>query len=147
MADLIRGKKAVDAQNILNFTVKGSSRPVLKLLNSALSNAKSAYQLEASSLYISKIEVNEGPRLKRWRARARGQAAEIQKKTSHISIVLDEVKGFKKAKVAKSSVQKAAAKKAESKIRPEKPRFRPASELGRSNPQQGFKKVFRRKTV
>jgi len=147
VADLIRGKKAVDAQNILNFTAKGSARPVLKLLSSALANAKSAYQLEATSLYISKIEVNEGPKLKRWRAGARGQAAEIQKKTSHISIVLEEIKGSKKAKAAKPAASKETAKKAEVKTRTEKPKFRPSSESARSKPQQGLKKVFRRKTV
>ena len=89
VADMIRRKKAIDAMNILNFTPKGASLPMKKLLESALANAKSNYQLEPSDLHILKLEVNEGPKLKRWRARARGQAAEIQKKTCHISIVLE----------------------------------------------------------
>ncbi len=164
VADLIRGKKAVDAQNILNFTVKGSARPMLKLLNSALANARSAYQLEAPSLYISKIEVNEGPKLKRWRARARGQAAEIQKKTSHINMILEEIKGSKKTKAAKPAAGKETVKTSK-KIgetgktpRAEKPpkegkpptgqaKFRPSSESIRSRPRQALKKVFRRKTA
>lgn len=90
VADSIRGKRALQAQTVLRFTVKGASHPMLKLLNSALANAKNNFHLEAENLYISKITVDEGAKLKRWRARARGQAAEIQKKTSHINITLEE---------------------------------------------------------
>jgi len=102
VSDLIRGKSVEEAQNILNFLTKKSALPLLKLLNSAIANAKNNFQLEESNLYISKITINEGPKLKRWRARARGVAAEIQKKTSHITIVLDEiVKRPKKVKKVK----------------------------------------------
>jgi large subunit ribosomal protein L22 len=147
VADMIRGKKAVDAQNILNFTAKGASLPMIKLLNSALANAKNTYQLEAADLYVSKLEVNEGPKLKRWRARARGQAAEIQKKTSHISIILEGVAGVKAKKVSKRAMSSVKTEKKEDKIRTEKPKFRPKSEsLKGSNIQKGTK-VFRRKTV
>jgi len=91
VADLIRGKTAVNAKNILNFAVKGGARPMQKLLNSAISNAKNNFQIEESNLYISMVTVDEGPKMKRWMARARGSANEIQKKTSHIIIVLDEI--------------------------------------------------------
>jgi large subunit ribosomal protein L22 len=149
VANMIRGKKAEKAQSILNFTVKGASRPMLKLLNSALANAKSIHQLESTDLYISKIEVNEGPKLKRWRARARGQAAEIQKKTSHIEITLEAVKGrkvVKKTKAVEKSEIKTEEKK-ENKPKIEKMKFRPRSESFRENSTQGMKRVFRRKTV
>lgn len=89
VADLIRGKSAVQAQTILNFTTKKAAKPVLKLLNSAIANAKNNLKLDEAQLFISKLEVNEGPKLKRSRPRARGQAYEIQKKTSHINLVLD----------------------------------------------------------
>jgi len=84
VADLIRGKSVEEAQTILNFTVKKASQPLLKLLNSAISNAKNNFQLETSNLFISKITVDEGPKYKRWRPRSRGQIYQIQKKTSHV---------------------------------------------------------------
>ena len=89
VADLIRGKSTRDAQTILNFTTKKAARSLLKLLNSAIANAKNNLKLEEVNLFISKIEVNEGPKLKRSRPRARGQAYAIQKKTSHINLVLE----------------------------------------------------------
>ena len=81
IADLIRGKSAEEAQTILDFSVKRAALPLFKLLKSALVSAKNNLELEKSNLYISKIAVDEGPKLKRWRARSRGQAFEIQKKT------------------------------------------------------------------
>ena len=98
VADLIRGKSVGEAQNILSFTKKRAALPLLKLLKQAIANAKNNFQLKEENLYISKILVDEGPRLKRILPRARGRANEIQKKTSHITLVLDEIK--KKPKVA-----------------------------------------------
>jgi len=91
VADLIRGKSTEEAQTILNFTIKKAALPFLKLLNSAIANAKNNFQLEKSNLYISRITVDEGPKYKRWRARARGRAAEILKRTSHLTLYLDEI--------------------------------------------------------
>ena len=90
-ADLIRGKTVEEAQTILSFTVKKTALPLFKLLNSAVANAKNNFQLNPANLYISKIIINEGPKYKRWRSRARGMAYEIQKKTSHIILVLEEI--------------------------------------------------------
>jgi len=89
-ADSIRNKPAEEARNILNFTVKRATHPLLKLLNSAIASAKNNYDLEPVDLYISKITVDEGTKFKRWMPRARGQASEIQKKTSHVTLVLSE---------------------------------------------------------
>ena len=89
VVDLVRGKSVGQARDILNFTTKKAARPVLKLLNSAIANAKNNLKLDETQLFIVKLEVNEGPKLKRSRPRARGQAYEIQKKTSHINLVLD----------------------------------------------------------
>ena len=85
VADLVRGKKFQDAEAILRFTIKRGAEPILKLLKSAGANAKNS-----EGLYISKITVDEGPKLKRWRARSRGQSYRIQKKTSHINLELDK---------------------------------------------------------
>ncbi len=93
VADLIKGKPVDDARNILRFTIKKASGPMLKLLMQAKANAKNNFQIDPSILYISKITVDEGPKYKRWRARARGRAAEIQKKTSHITMILKEKDG------------------------------------------------------
>lgn len=89
VADLIRKKSVEEAQNILNFTQKRTALPLLKLLKSAIANARHNFGLEEPNLYISKITVDEGPKLKRWMPRARGQTSEIQKKTSHVTLILD----------------------------------------------------------
>lgn len=112
VVDMIRGKSVDKAQHILSFTTKKAANPVLKLLNSAVANAKNNLKLDTTNLFISKIEVNEGPKLKRWRPRARGRAYEIQKKTSHIIMVLDEVQ--EKKKVAKKTKKTGKTKKHES---------------------------------
>jgi len=91
VADLIRGKSVEEAQNILNFTTKRVALPLLKLLKQAIFNAKNNFRLDEKNLYISKIIVDEGPKLKRVFPRARGHADEIQKKTSHITLILDEI--------------------------------------------------------
>lgn len=91
VADLIRNKNVISAKNQLEFSKKRSAKPLLKLLNSAVSNAKNMNdQINMDVLFIKKIFVDEGPKLKRYRARARGMAFEIQKKTSHITLILSE---------------------------------------------------------
>lgn len=92
VADLIRGKSVEEAENILNFTTKRAALPLLKLLKSAIANAKNNFNLNEKNLFVSEILVNEGPRLKRIFPRARGRADIKQKKMSHITIVLEEKK-------------------------------------------------------
>ena len=114
VADLVRGKKAEEAQTILNFAIKRASDPILKLLNSALSNAKDTKNVPASDLFISKITVDEGPAGKRVLPKSRGRGEIIKKKTSHVTLVLDvkreEVKE-KKVKKEKKTVEKKEDKK------------------------------------
>ena len=95
VADAVRNKSVDEAQGILNFMIKKAAQPLLKLLKSALANAKNNFQLDSANLYISKITVDEGTKFKRWMPRARGQASEIQKKTSHVTLVLSERKKTK----------------------------------------------------
>jgi len=143
VSDLIRGKTVEEAQTILRYTVKKAAQPLLKLLKSAVASAKNNFQLEELNLYISKILVDEGPKLKRWRARARGRADEIQKKTSHVTIVLDEItKKPKKVKKVEKIEKVAEAEKAP-KI--EKPKFKPEIEIAKPKIEKGVKRVFRRK--
>jgi len=108
VADLIRGKSVEQAQTLLKFTVKKANEPVLKLLKSAIASARNNFQLEESNLYICKISVDEGPKYKRHMPRARGQAYEIQKKTSHVTLWLDEIviKPPKESKLTKGQAKK-----------------------------------------
>jgi len=162
VADLIRGKSTEEAQTILNFSIKRASLPLLKLLKSALANAKNNLGLEGTNFYITKITVDEGPKLKRWRARSRGQAYEIQKKTSHITLILKETKKkpkittspphppakkgtpAKKVKAKKLEKPKKVEKKEEVEKK-EKVKFRPEKEFQKTGTGRIAKKIFRRK--
>lgn len=92
-ADLIRGKSVKDAVAQMIFSKKKSSEAIAKLLKSAISNAKhNANVKNDDKLYIKKITVDEGPVLKRYMPRARGISNLIRKRTSHITVVLEEKK-------------------------------------------------------
>lgn len=90
--DLIRGKQVDQAAAILMYTPKAAAPVVLKLLNSAIANAENNLELNRDDLYVAEVYANQGPTLKRFRARARGSASPIMKRTSHITIVLDQAK-------------------------------------------------------
>ena len=84
----IRGKRVEDAQAILRFAPRAVSGDILKLLNSAVANAESAYELGADELRVRRAFVDEGPTIKRFRPRALGRATRINKRTSHMTIEL-----------------------------------------------------------
>lgn len=90
VVDLIRGKKVGEAIAILRHTPKSSTPVLEKLLNSAMANAENNYKMDVNNLFISEAFVDEGPTLKRFRPRAQGRASRINKRTSHITIVLTE---------------------------------------------------------
>jgi large subunit ribosomal protein L22 len=90
--DLIRGKQVGEAVAILKHTPKTSSPVIEKLLNSAIANAEHNYDLDVNNLVVTQAYVNEGPTLKRFRPRAMGRASAINKRTSHITIVVAEKK-------------------------------------------------------
>lgn len=91
--DLIRGKDVEEALTLLRFTPKGASPIVAKLVQSAVANAENNHDLDVDSLYVAHCYVDEGPTLKRIRPRARGMAARIRKRTSHITVILREKEG------------------------------------------------------
>jgi len=91
VVDVVRGMDAERASAQLKFLNKRASDPVLKLLNSAVANAKNNFQ-KTENLYIREIFVDQGPTYKRFRAAAKGRTSPINKKTSHITIILDEKK-------------------------------------------------------
>ncbi|MDD3400307.1 MAG: 50S ribosomal protein L22 [Eubacteriales bacterium] len=92
VVDTIRGKSVREAAAILEYTPKAASEPVLKLLNSAIANAENNLNLNRDDLFVAEVYANQGPTLKRYRPRARGSASPIRKRTSHITIILDQVK-------------------------------------------------------
>ncbi|MDL1955959.1 MAG: 50S ribosomal protein L22 [Candidatus Desulfofervidus auxilii] len=89
--DLVRGKKVDEALAILQFTPKRASRVVMKLIKSAVANAEQNPDVDIDNLYIKRIYADEGPTLKRIRPRAFGRAYLIRKRTSHITVILDEL--------------------------------------------------------
>lgn len=88
--DVIRGKDAASAAAILKHTPKAACEYLAKLLGSAVANAENNHNMDVSSLYVAECFVCPGPILKRIRPRAQGRAFEIQKKTSHVTLVLKE---------------------------------------------------------
>ena len=90
VADLIRGKKSEEAMNILTFTKKAAAKTLVKVLKSAIANATQKKTIDVDRLYIKKITVDGGPTMKRFQPRALGRAATIRKRSSHITLVLDE---------------------------------------------------------
>jgi large subunit ribosomal protein L22 len=85
---LIVGKDANDAREILRFTERGASAPVMRLLESAIANAGHNDNIEEEELFVLRAFADEGPTLKRGRPRARGRYGRIKKRTSHITIVV-----------------------------------------------------------
>lgn len=109
LVDLIRGKKVSQALISLQFADKRAAPIVSKLLKSAVANATSTTSVSADDLFVKEAEVNKGVTMKRVMPRARGSAARINKRTSHIKIVLG-VKEAPKAEVKKAPKTKAVKK-------------------------------------
>ena len=159
VADLVRGKSAYEANELLGFCVKRGSLPLKKLLQSCVQNSKHNFQIENDNLFIKEIKVDEGVKLKRWHPMSRGRAGAIQKKTSHVTLILsDSVKG-EEAKVPASLKDGQKQAKDESKkellLKKEKKgseKVKSRQEFNVSKERKGsnkanLKKVFRRKAI
>jgi large subunit ribosomal protein L22 len=90
VADQIRGRSVPEARTILAFSQRAIARDIERVLNSAVANAESSHNLVGDELIVSAAYADEGPTLKRWRARARGRVARIRKRTCHITVMLAE---------------------------------------------------------
>ena len=91
VADQIRGRRVDQALTVLEYSLKGSAKPIEKTLRSALANLMNkdeAKKVNTNDIYIKSITVDEGPTLKRFMPRAMGRASSILKRTSHLTIVL-----------------------------------------------------------
>ena len=100
VVDLVRGKPVEEALNILTFTAKGASRPLAKLLRSAVANADAKGGYDIDELIVADAQVGEAPQMKRFRPRAMGRANRILKRSCHVTFVLDR-KAAKKVKAPK----------------------------------------------
>ena len=93
VADQVRGMSVPEAKTLLEFSIRGAARDIGRLIDSAAANAENNHELVADDLRIADIRVDEGPIIKRWRARARGRATRINKRTSHVSVALSPSEG------------------------------------------------------
>jgi large subunit ribosomal protein L22 len=112
--DLIRGRTVPEARTVLAFTPRAASREIDRVLASAVANAESAHGLDGDELVVLEAYADEGPTLKRWRARARGRVNRIRKRTCHITIVVAE-----SPKAGRPRPQKQAKPEAEQTPQPE----------------------------
>lgn len=161
VVNLVKGKGALKALQQLEFVIRRPAQPVAKLLRSAIANAENNFSMVASNLYIKEFYVDEGVKLKRYQPKAMGAVGEIQKKTSHIKLVLAEkVPGLKadpadkKEKVSKKGEahehdhahEDETSVKATSPAGPDKPTVK--SEIGKKTEVTNTKRrFFQRKSI
>ena len=116
VVDHIRGRSVPEARTVLAFTPRAAAREVEKVLRSAVANAEANHDLDGDELVVSAVYVDEGPVLKRFRARARGRAARIHKPTCHITVKLTPIE--RAPEPAPKPKAEAAPKKAAPKRKP-----------------------------
>lgn len=151
--NLIRGLSVTRAADQLSVLPKAAATPILKLLNSAIANAEHNFHLERENLRVKAIVANDGPRLKRWQPRAFGRASEILKRTSHVTIVLEDLTTGKPATAgkpppAKTKISPALVKKSSATAKSPTKSARPArpTKIAADKPQarSGQDQVIRR---
>ncbi len=147
LADAIKGLRANEAEAQLFMRNQRSAQPLLKLLRSAVANAVNNKKMDADRLVISKIWVDQGPMLKRMLPRAQGRGTPIHKKSSHITLVLQEID----KKSAQRFVLAVTDPKEKKAVKPKKESPKPevnAKDEAKPKEQAGImKKIFRRKAV
>ena len=157
VVNLIKGLSVNEAEAQLIINSKRSSEQIIKLLRSAVSNAKNAKEMNPDKLFVKEIRVDEGPMFKRFMPRAMGRATPIHKKTSHITLVLAESEKIKnprfkterilpkkEAEQEKREIGKTVKAKKES----EKPKTAPEKGKTKQSEKPGFmRRIFRRKSI
>jgi large subunit ribosomal protein L22 len=88
--DQVRGKRVDEALNMLSFAPQKGAQILKKLINSAVANAEQNSGVDIDALFVKRVYADEGPTLKRFRPRAQGRATRIRKRSSHLTVVLDE---------------------------------------------------------
>ena len=89
--DLVRGLPVEEAEHVLRLTNRAAAKPIEKTLHSAVANAEHNHALDVDDLFIAEAFADEGPTLRRFKPRARGRATRINKRTSHITIVVSDM--------------------------------------------------------
>ena len=97
VADMIRGKRVVEARDILLYTPRASAPIIAKVLESAVANAENAAaetkeRIDTDEMIVKDIQVNQGPTMRRYRPAPRGRATRIRKRSSHVQLVLSDEK-------------------------------------------------------
>ena len=153
VAEHVRGRSVPEARAVLAFTPRAAARDIERVLASAVANAESRDDLRwrGEELYVAAIAIDEGPTLKRWRARARGRVARIKKRTCHITVTLAQAEIVEApAKPKRAAKPKAEAPKAEAtttakpKAAPQ-PKAETATEEPKAEEKPKPKRVPRRK--
>lgn len=147
LADLIRGKHVLKARWLLDFSVKRGSLPLKKLLDSAVANAKHNFQLDEKNLYIAVITVDEGTKMRRWRARSRGRANRIEKKTSQIKITLKTGQALKANWQVATKKDGIVKKVASNQLSPKPKKTGSVKDAAKLNKPSAGSKIFRRKSI
>lgn len=149
VANTIKRLSVNEAESLLLMSPQRAAEPLLKVLRSAIANAKNNQQIDPNRLFVKEIRVDQGPMLKRQMPRARGQANMLQKKSSHITLVLAEsdklkplrFKIIKPARIKKSEIEKIRKEKEE------KSKEKPRTEVKLSKGPGFIKRMFRRKSI
>lgn len=152
VADLVRGMEVNLAKAQLHFLAKRSAEPILKLLNSAVANAEDNFSMDKNNLKIVKLTVDGGAVLKRWLPRSMGRATPLLKRTSHVTMVLDEIVEGKritkeKNKKSESEMQESAKTDLPKKL---SDKGMPKAETKKVPAKSSLKsvgKIFRRKSI
>lgn len=155
VANLVKGQNAEKAIERLEFLIRRSAEPVSKLIKSALANAENNFGMVRSNLFIKEFSVDEGIKLKRFRAAGFGRPREIQKKTSHLKLVLAErIPGLKAEKRQVKEKEHTHEHGHAEEVRETKPTVKSdkpeiKTELGKKEGVQkkGLKRIFQRKQV
>lgn len=160
VSNTLKGLSVNEAEAQLLTNSKRACLPLLKLLRSAVADAKNNQKIDPTNLFIKEIRVDEGPMLKRYLPRAMGRATPIQKKSSHVTLVLaesDKIKSprfkiIKPEKVSKKEkeekTKRIKTEKSRKKIKEKTKTVEPLKEKTKSGEKLGFiKKIFRRKAV
>ena len=105
---LVKGLPVQDALNILSFAPQSAAETVFKVLESAVANAVTTEGLDRGDLVVSRVQVDEGPTMKRWRPRAQGRATRINKRTSHITLAVQPLSVVKPEAVGPAAAKKSA---------------------------------------
>lgn len=148
IADLIKGLSIDEAEAQLIYNSKRASKIILKLIQSAKAGAL-AKKFDLNKLYVKNITVNQGPMFKRYLPRARGSATPIQKKTSHIEILLAEKENIKPKYSIVYSKKSKVKKELQKPIKEKKTNLEPTKEENKEKKSQEgfFRKIFRRKSI